>query len=62
MGASQHDDILKRIAASQGLRAIEKWGQKRASVLADIIDQTAKDIWRVERHPPSLDEEPETYP
>ena len=62
MGASQHDDILKRIAESQELRAVEKWGEKRASVLVGIIEQTAKDIWRVERHPPSLDEEPETYP
>lgn len=62
MGASQHDDILKRIAESQELRAVEKWGEKRASVLVGIIEQTAKDIWRVERHLPSLDEEPETYP
>ena len=62
MGASQHDDILKRIAESQRLKAVEKWGEKRAFILAGIIEQTADDIWRVERHPPSLDEEPETYP
>ena len=62
MGASQHDDIVNRIAESQRLKAVEKWGEKRASALAGIIEQTAKDIWRVERHSPSLDEEPETYP
>jgi hypothetical protein len=61
MGASQHDDIVKRIAESQRLKAVEKWGIKRASALAGIIAQTANDIWRVKRHPPSLDEEPETY-
>ena len=62
MGASQHDDIVKGIAESQRLRAVEKWGEKRASAIAGIIEQTANDIWRVERRPPSLDEEPETYP
>jgi hypothetical protein len=61
MGASQHEDIVKRIAESQRLKAVEKWGIKRASALAGIIEQTANDIWRVKRHPPSLDEEPETY-
>jgi|GEM_PF-4908746 hypothetical protein len=62
MGASQHEDIVKRIAESQRLKAVEKWGIKRASALAGIIEQTANDIWRVERRPPSFDEEPETYP
>jgi len=62
MGASQHEDIVKRIAESQRLKAVEKWGIKRASALVGIIEQTANDIWRVERRPPSFDEEPETYP
>jgi len=62
MGASQHEDIVKRIAESQRLKAVEKWGIKRASALAGIIEQTANDIWRVERRPPSFDEEPEIYP
>lgn len=62
MGASQHEEIVKRIAESQRLKAVEKWGIKRASALAGIIEQTANDIWRVERRPPSFDEEPEIYP
>jgi hypothetical protein len=62
VGASQHDDIVNSIAESQRFKAVEKWGEKRASAIAGIIEQTANDIWRVERHPPDLDEEPETYP
>jgi hypothetical protein len=56
-GSNQED-----IAESLRLKAAEKWGEERAEVLAGIIEQAAGDIWRVERHPPSLDEEPETYP
>ncbi|MCX8214395.1 MAG: hypothetical protein OTJ97_07820 [SAR202 cluster bacterium] len=59
MGASQH---VKGIAELLRLKAAEMWGEKRASALAGIIEQTANDIWRVERRPESLDEEPETYP
>ena len=50
---------VAEIAESLRLKAVEKWGEERAAALAGVLEQTAKDIWRVERRPPSLDEEPE---
>ena len=54
-----NEKIVSEIAESLRLKAVEKWGEERAAALAGVLDQTARDIWRVERHPPSLDEEPE---
>jgi len=54
------EKIVTEIAESLRLKAVEKWGEERAKALAGVIEQTARDIWRVERHPPSLDEEPES--
>ena len=55
------EDVVEEIAKSLRIKAVEKWGEDRARVLAPIIAQTAQDIWRVERQPPFLDEEPEAY-
>ncbi len=50
---------VAEIAESLRFKAVEKWGEERAAVLAGVLEQTARDIWRVERQPPSLEEEPE---
>ena len=55
------EDVVEEIAKSVRIKAVEKWGEDRARVLAHIIAQTAQDIWRVEGQPPFLDEEPEAY-
>ena len=55
-----HREVVKGIAESLRLKAVEKWGEERAEALAGIIEQTAGDIWRVEKHLPALDEPPET--
>lgn len=55
-----NEKTVSEIAESLRLTAVEKWGEERAAALAGVIDQTARDIWRVERQPPSLDEEPES--
>ena len=54
-----NEKLVSEIAESLRLKAVEKWGEERAAALAGVLDQTARDIWRVERQPPSLDEEPE---
>lgn len=54
-----NEKIVSEIAESLRLKAIEKWGEERAAALAGVIEQAARDIWRAERQPPSLDEEPE---
>ena len=54
-----NEKLVSKIAESLRLKAVEKWGEERAAALAGVLDQTARDIWRVERQPPSLDEEPE---
>ena len=55
-----NEKTVSEIAESLRLTAVEKWGEERPAALAGVIDQTARDIWRVERQPPSLDEEPES--
>ena len=59
MEAPRRDDNVEAITESLRHKVIEKWGEERAAALAGIIEQTAGDIWRVERHPPALDEPPE---
>ena len=59
--AQDKQDGYSEVEAALRRRAVELWGEERASEIGGTIEDAARSIWLVESNPPSKDEEPAQY-